>query len=283
MISFTTTANVLRVLHHAHHIEMCAYVLRSKEVLDALEFAAQHQAHVSVRLEAHPYADPDGKLAKLNRDVVEKLQTAGVHASLADVANRRANHMKAAIVDGVAFLDDRNWPLDRRNVVVKDDAPRDVRTIHNALHGKPISTTALAVTKGSALAQEVAMLHGRATHSAVSIETESFTAGSAPYGAIKALARAGVDVRLLLCKEDAKPAMLSAARALARDGVTVRFTQAAEKFAVARDRGWIGSANATFGRAGQIDWGLRLSNPALCKTLQKRFDRTWRCAKPLDA
>ncbi len=188
--------------------------------------------------------------------------------------------MKAAIVDGVAFLDDRNWPADRRNVVVADSDANDVQVLHDAMHGKTYSAGAVAVTKGAALFQEAGVLAAdvRAGRS-VCMQSESFTAGSPPYGELKALARSGVHVKLLICENDLKEASFVAARALARSGVAVRVTDASEKFAVAGTRAWIGSANATYGAQNQIDWGMQIKDAHVCKELQARFDSTWRHAK----
>ena len=271
-------------MRRAHDIEFCTYLLRSKRMVRALEFAAQRGSRVRVQLEAHPYADTDGKLATINRDAVAELRAAGVNARLVDRAGDRPNHMKAAVIDGVAFLDDRNWPADQRNAVVADDNVGDVRELHEALHGKVTGDGELAVTKGRALAQETGvLLEARHTRRGVCVETESFSAGAGPYAAIKALALSRAHVRLLISANDCKKTTMFAARSLARDGVEVRLTHAAEKFAVAGDRAWVGSANATYGRADQLDWGVRVDNARLRRQLQDRFDLTWRYASPVMA
>ena len=250
-------------------------------MMRALEGAAKAGSHVKVRLEAMPYADKGGRLARLNRDTVAKLRATGADARLVDRFGRHLNHMKAAVVDGVAFLDDRNWPTSSRNTIVADDDQRDVRVVRDGMRGKVESTPTVAVTKGAALSQEAGLLSTAGRQRGVSIETESFTAGTAPYRAMQKLALREVPVRLLICEHDLKPATLGAARALARDGVTVRVTRSAEKFAVAGDRAWIGSANATYGRDDQIDWGAKITVPAVCTQLRARFNSTWRYARPL--
>ncbi|MBV8689919.1 MAG: phosphatidylserine/phosphatidylglycerophosphate/cardiolipin synthase family protein [Candidatus Eremiobacteraeota bacterium] len=285
MISLTTTAHVVQQMRKAQRaIEFSAYILRSGQIVQALQNTVKHGAHVRVQLEAHPYADSDGKLAKINRDAVSKLRRAGVHAQLADVSGQRGMHMKAAIVDGMAFLDDRNWPADRRNIVIADDDRGDVHALREALHGKATPGGALALTKGRALARETTvLLSAKQTRDRVSVETESLTAGTAPYAAMKALARSGRCVRLLICSDDLRPAAIYAARALLRAGVDVRLTHAAEKIAVAGSRAWVGSANATYGQAQQTDWGLCLHSRRICKQLQVRFDSTWQHANALIA
>ncbi|MBV9737263.1 MAG: hypothetical protein JO177_03745 [Candidatus Eremiobacteraeota bacterium] len=281
MISFTTTAGVIQSMRRAHYIELTAYVLRTKRMLRVLEGAAKAGSRVKVRLEAFPYADPNGRLAQLNRDTVAELRAAGADAELVDRSGRRADHMKAAIVDGVAFLDDRNWPMGPRNTIVVDNDRRDVGVIRDAMGGTTENLRNIAVTKGAALSQEASVLSTDAVQRGASVETESFTAGTAPYRAVKLLALRGVPVRLLISKNDLKRGTLAAARALVRDDVAVRITGSAEKFAVAGDRAWIGSANATYGRDDQIDWGITTTDRTLCPQLQARFNSTWRSARPL--
>jgi phosphatidylserine/phosphatidylglycerophosphate/cardiolipin synthase-like enzyme len=268
-------------MHRAHRIELSAYVLRSKSMVRALEGAAKAGARVKVRLEATPYADKGGRLARLNRDTIAKLRATGADARLVDRFGGHLNHMKAAVVDGVAFLDDRNWPMSAGNTIVADDDQRDVHVVRDAIRGKIDNPHNVAVTKGAALSQEAALLSARGSRRGVAVETESFTAGTAPYRAIRQLALSGVPVRLLICEHDLKRGTEAATRALARDGVTVRVTRSAEKIAVASDRAWIGSANATYGRDDQIDWGATITDAVLRARLQARFNSTWRYARPL--
>ncbi|MBV9148694.1 MAG: hypothetical protein JO024_02425 [Candidatus Eremiobacteraeota bacterium] len=281
MISFTTTSDVIQRMRGARRIELSAYLLHSKRMVRALESSACNGSRVSVRLEARPYAGADRRLARLNRETVAEMRSAGVDARLVDRFARRPYHMKAAIVDGVAFLDDRNWPMGARNTIVADNDRREVGVIRDAMRGKTENLRNIAVTKGAALSQEASVLSTDAVQCGASVETESFTAGTAPYRAIKLLALRGVPVRLLMSKNDLKRGTLAAARALVRDGVAVRITGSAEKFAVAGDRAWIGSANATYGRDDQIDWGITTTDCTLCPQLQARFNSTWRSARPL--
>ena len=44
-------------------------------------------------------------------------------------------HLKAAVCDGVAYLDDRNWTKRGPEIVIADDAPDDVALVRDALAG----------------------------------------------------------------------------------------------------------------------------------------------------
>jgi len=284
MLSLTTTAGVMRTMRGARCIELCSYVSPSKWMLRSLEAAAANGARVRVRLEALPYGDRTGQLARENRRAVSDLRAARVDARLGDRSGRHPNHMKAAVIDGVAFLDDRNWPSDPRNLVVRDGNRHEVSAVRSAMHGRVIPAGTLAVTKGVALSQEATLLSDDSrTRGAVDVQTEAFTAGTAPYTALKRLAACGVPVRLLISRRDLRPAAIGALKVLARCGVTIRATDAGEKLTVCEGGAWIGSANASFGGSDQIDWGARMEGRAVCKALAEHFEANWSRARPLEA
>ncbi|MGC1380012.1 MAG: hypothetical protein WA814_03170, partial [Candidatus Baltobacteraceae bacterium] len=72
---------------------------------------------------------------------------------------------------------------------------------------------------------------------------------------------------------------------LARDGVSVRLCRDSEKLAVAGDRVWLGSANATvaFGASDEIDWGAATSEPTIVCAARDRIEAAWAAAKELRA
>lgn len=284
MVSFVATSDVVHALHEARSIALGAYALRPGQMLRALEAAASAGAKVEVSLEGRPYADPTGSLARANRHAIACLRAAGADARLVDRDGTRPAHIKAAVVDGVAFLDDRNWPSGGGNTVVRDDDPRDVSVVRAAVRGYTAADRTLVTDKRAALRQEARVLEGALqTHGEASVESESFTAGTQTYTMLKALAGSGVSVRLLVAQRDVKPGSLGALRILQRAGVAIRLGDATEKLAVGGRQGWIGSANASHGTANQSDWGLRITRRTLRTELLARFDTNWMRAKPLAA
>jgi len=85
---------------------------------DALIRAAERGAHVAVTLQADPYRNPDGK--RDNREAARLLSTAGAEVTLLP-STRAPFHLKAAVCDGVAYLDDRNWTARGPEMVIADD------------------------------------------------------------------------------------------------------------------------------------------------------------------
>lgn len=254
-------------------------------MLNALEEAARRGARVTVRLEGCPYADASGGLARENRQAVKALRGLGADAKLADTNARNgpALHMKAAVCDRVAYLDDRNWPA-RGDTIVRDDFRADVAAIESAAlaHGT-IHTREVWTNKRDALWAERRLLSSAAHAKRVDVESESFGSGSGVYGALKALAQSGVSCRLIVARRDLNAKSKRALASLAQAGVAVRVSESDEKMAIADGkRAWIGSANATssFKNGDQIDWGLRTDAPDVLKHLSRRFEATWRAAAP---
>ena len=284
MISLAATSDVVHAINGARNIALCAYALGSGRMRRTLEAAAKSGAKVEVRLEGRPYGDVAGRLARANREVIARLRQAGADARLVDRDGKRPWHMKAAVVDGVAYLDDRNWPTSEDNTIVRDDDPHDVNVVRAALEGYARADRALATNKGNALRLEAGVLkRALQTRTATCVESESFTAGTATYKTIKALARAGVPVRLLVAQQDLKPATRGALAALQRAGVAVRRSGDSEKLAIGTSQAWVGSANASYGNADQIDWGLRVTSRVMVADLRARFESNWAHAKPLAA
>ena len=255
-------------------------------MLDALEDAARRGARVTVRLEGYPYGDTSGALARENRQAVKALRGVGADATLADTNARNgpALHMKAAVCDRVAYLDDRNWPV-RGDTIVRDDFRADVAAIESAALGRgTVHTREFWTNKRDALWAERRLLSAHAKR--VNVESESFGAGSGVYGALKTLAQSGVACRLIVAQRDVNTKSKRALASLAQAGVAVRVSESDEKMAIADGkRAWIGSANATssFRNGDQIDWGLRTDAPDVLRHLNRRFAGTWKAAAPFSA
>jgi len=285
MISISSQKQVLRAIGSARSVLLTAYTLRPSPMLNALEAAARRGARVTVRLEGCPYGDTSGALARENREAVKALRGLGADATLADTNARNgpALHMKAALCDRVAYLDDRNWPV-RGDTIVRDDFRADVAAIESAALGRgTVHTREFWTSKRDALWAERRLLASAAHAKRVNVESESFGAGSGVYGALKALAQSGVSCRLVVAQRDLNAKSKRALASLAQAGVAVRVSESDEKMAIADGkRAWIGSANATspFQNGDQIDWGLRTNAPDVLRHLNRRFAETWRAATP---
>jgi hypothetical protein len=69
-----------------------------------------------------------------------------------------------------------------------------------------------------------------------------------------------------------------AIRRLREAGVDVRVSAGTEKLCVAGERGWVGSANATYAGFPMRDWGLQTRDPTLLAALEARFESNWAMA-----
>jgi phosphatidylserine/phosphatidylglycerophosphate/cardiolipin synthase-like enzyme len=280
VIGSSSLAALLSAIEGGRSIVLASSLLHEGRLVSALEAAGDRGASVSVELEDAPYAgDPAVRahLAEQNRDVVRALCGHHVAAHLRD-ANEAPLHLKAAIVDGVAYLDDRNWPERGGDSIVTAGDARDVAALRAALDGRPRSGPHLATCKTDALALEAGVLAAAPPHGAVVCETESI-GGSPVVDALCARARLGERVRVLVDKhavragKNVPPA--AALRRLALAGAEVRVCDGGEKFALAGGQAWLGSANATSGDANALEWGVRTKSPALIERLQGRFEVRW--------
>lgn len=282
MIRTASTRQVVSAIERGHTVLLSAYVLRPGELLNALEAAARRGAQVAVRLEGRPYAGSDEKeaarLAAQNRCAVAQLRAAGGDAALVDTgdADGPPLHLKAAVCDGVAYLDDRNWPGDGADTIVCDDFRADVAATEGALlHTNAPPAKWFWTDKAQALAGETRLLYGARQARQVDVESESFGRGGA-YGALKQLAAAGVHCRLLVAQRDVNPKSRQALEDLERAGVQVRAGDFDEKMAILDGaRAWTGSANATYGYQNQTDWGVRTDSPEVVSALQSHFNAHW--------
>lgn len=266
-ITLETTAGFTAALATAHRIGLSSYTLHPGAVLGALDAAARRGADVRVRLDGNPLG---AKLLHDNAAAVAELRAAGADAALTG-PDEPALHMKAALVDGVAWLDDRNWAGTANERIVRVDDPREVAT-----------------TKAEALAREADVID-RAGGAELDVESESFGNG-AIYRALLRRAEAHLPTRLIVAGREAAEPRNGAERTclahLTALGVEVRTGDRRahdlnDKLAVSAAAAWVGSANATYdgGPAGkQRDWGIATERPDVVDGLRAAFERNWAVA-----
>jgi hypothetical protein len=283
MMTLSSTNELLAKIDGARDVSLMAYTLPAGRVLDGLTAAAKAGAHVRVRLEGYIYKD-DGSVGTANAAAIAKLRAAGADAQLVHARKNARDatlHCKAALVDGTLFLDDRNWPDDGGDTIVRDNFPRDAQIVADAVDGKQDRPTPFfSVAKRSSLASESRLLCEAHAGEDVIVESESFGANNRVYKAIDDAARAGAHVRLLVSSRDLQSNAneRGALEKLAADGVGVRVCDADEKLAVVEaTRGWVGSANATvaFDHPDQLDWGARTDALPIVSHLRRAFDQRW--------
>lgn len=291
MIALQTAAGFVSAVEHARTILLTSYSLHPGSVLGALEAAARRGAAVHVRLERDPLDDAAATLHRANAAAVAALRAAGASAELTG-PNEPALHLKAAVVDGVAWLDDRNWAGGAAERIVRDDRADDVAAVASALAGGPGAGRDLATTKAGAQQLEASVIR-TAGAAPLAVESESFGNG-AIYSALLARARSHEPTRLIVAGREAAQAGNRTERAhlahLAALGVEVRAGDPKhdlnEKLAVGGSGGWVGSANATSARGAageQRDWGLTTREPGVMDGLRAAFERNWSAARPWTA
>jgi phosphatidylserine/phosphatidylglycerophosphate/cardiolipin synthase-like enzyme len=277
---------MLEALRSARHITFSAWFLRDGPVLRELEDAAGRGADVRVRLDGFLWgAKPE--LAAGNRRAVKALRAAGADAS---IVHKTASdgpdlHLKAAVCDGRAYLDDCNWNMSG-DTVVRDTTPSHVRALEQAASWHDTARTGpLSLTKGDALDAEHRTLAYVPHCGEAVVETEDLHR-SAVTSALRNLAAHHVRCRVLVSANALKrdPKTRQTALSLQKAGVDVRSTQSSEKLAVlGTKRAWIGSAQATstYLDADEIDWSLTRTNANFVRTLHARFDSHWRASMPV--
>jgi len=290
VIALDTAAGFIGTLGNAHRIALTAYTLHAGRVLGALEAAARRGADVRVRVEGDPLDDAAGTLHRANVAALAALRAAGAHAE-ATRPGEPVLHLKAAVVDGVAWLDDRNWAGGGAERIVRDTDAADVAAVASAVAGGPGADDHLATTKAGAQQLEAGMV-ARAGDAPLALESESFGNG-AIYNALLHRAEAHLPTRLIVAGREVAQAGNRTERAhlarLAALGVEVRAGDPRrgdldEKLAVAGGEAWVGSANATYARdayGAQRDWGLATREPGVVDGLRAAFERNWAAARPL--
>jgi PLD-like domain len=284
MVSLSSTASMIRAIDTAGNVTFSAYVMRRQSAVEkALMRAAARGARVSVRLNGyfnahngtpHMYAD--------NVEAVAALKDAGVDARLVHSADNDgpALHIKAAVCDRIAYLDDCNW-IGSDETVVCVDGKADVKAIRKAASYVQPKAHVVQLSKAPAIKSEAALL--RSSPGGADVIAEEL--GKSPVlNALKKLARAHGKVRLLISPGGAKGTYRDAVQQLIGAGAQVRVSGRTEKFAVSRDgRAWLGSANPTSIKVdgNQFEWGLRTQDSKIVRALESRFNSVWRDAYPL--
>ena len=243
----------------------------------ALEAAADRGACVVVRLDGHPTFGHSGSGDGFAQTIVRDLVAHGVRVETTGPSDPPA-HLKAAVIDGVAFLDDRNWASRGEETIVRDDEPADVSAIRKAIAGRPAACGSVALEKRAALAAEAATI-ATAPGDSVDIASESF-GGCAVSAALVARAASGTHVRLevdaQVLASDRSGRERTLLAHLAAKGVEIRAVSTNAKMAVCGNRAWLGSANATYAPGPMSDWGLSTSDPAIVDALRATFAREWK-------
>jgi phosphatidylserine/phosphatidylglycerophosphate/cardiolipin synthase-like enzyme len=300
-IALSSIAAFTAAVVNARSVEFASYTLGDGAVRDALETAARAGAHVRVRLERDPFADPAATLHRTNAKSLARLAAAGADAA-STAPGEPLLHLKAAVVDGVAWLDDRNWAGGGSpETIVRDDDPADVRALAAVLTGgaqppdAADATPSLALTKASAQRLELGVV-AAAANAPLALASESFGSGAVE-SALTARAKAGLPTRLLVAGREAAQPGISGNREraclakLAAAGVVIRVADSRradgdEKLAVTDGRAWTGSANATYAGGSsreQREWGLATSEPRIVDGLRRAFESAWLAARPLPA
>jgi hypothetical protein len=290
MIALDTAAGFVRTLENARSVALTAYTLREGRVLDALVAAAQRGAEVRVRLERDPLDDAAGTLHAANAATIGALRAAGASAEVTE-PGEPVLHLKAAVVDGVAWLDDRNWASGGAERIIRDTDADDVAAVTSAVAEGPGADGHLATNKSGAQQLEGDVI-ARAGSAPLVVESESFGNGTI-YNALLHRAQAHLPTRLIVAGREVAEAGNRTERShlahLAALGVAVRVGDPKrgdldEKLAVAGADGWVGSANATYARGdagAQRDWGLATREPGIVDGLRSAFARNWLAARPL--
>ncbi len=274
-ITISSSADVFARIGAAHDVAFGAYILPGGPMRDALVAAARRGAHVAVTVQADPFCDRSGALARANAASAAVLTSAGAQVTLLP-STQVACHLKAAVCDGVAYLDDRNWPARGGDTVVADDDPRDVGLVRDALAGHGGSDDVLTTRKDVAV-QRAADLIDAAGDAPVVVATESFS-GGAVSAALRRHAERGAPTTLVV---DGRARMMKPSErhlldGLAQAGVRVRTSDADEKLVLAGDAVELSSANATstYGERGeQLEWGVVSRDPALVARVRETVAR----------
>lgn len=282
MLRPSSTSEMLAAMNRARAVTFSAFTVGRGAVLRSLRSAALRGADVTVRLNGCFKHGGTVRMGEQNRSAIRMLRRLGADARLIHTgdADGPAMHLKAAVCDSVAFLDDRNWIAGADNTVLRDDSPRDVAAIRAAASGHvPPRAAGPALDKYDALRAECTVLSA-SPGDHIEVATESIGCGSLVYGALQAAA--GRHPKLLISSYGLHGRDGMDARRLASYGVRVRVSHSCEKFALNQSRCWIGSANATSPHLNNsVDWGASSRSATLIKTLRSRFAAEWKQARPL--
>jgi PLD-like domain len=273
VVPFTSVTSAIT---SAHSVCLSAYVFTTA-MYTALDTAAKSGEKVTVVLPNEEKSSDTTDAAQLTKDGATVVWDPGSPAD-------HPLHAKLAVVDGVAYLDGRNW--DTTDVTITDGNAADFAAIENALNLNPTSSTNLDTLKSVAIAREDAFITGAAPKTGVTVQfmSESFGSDANTVTALENAAKAGATVQVIVLSSDesgnsTEEAALTAMKA---DGIAIRLNPAggSEKMTVisSQSTAWFGSANATSSTAttdNYIDWGMTVTNASVISSLQSYFTTTW--------
>lgn len=274
IVPFTTFTSTLSA---GHSVCFSAYVF-STDSFNALDAAAKAGATETVVLPQEESGLDSAKAATLQSDGATIVWDPG------SSGGDNPLHAKLAIVDGIAYLDGRNW--DSTDVVIDDGTSADFTPIENALNLNPTSSTNLDTLKSNSLAREVSYINGGTYSSSVTLRymTESFGTNPDVNAALEAAAQSGATVKIIVLKSDESGNTTEQAEltTLKNDGAQIRLNPAggSEKVSLLSNSssGWFGSANSTKDTTtstNYIDWGMTVTDATVLSSLSSYFDTTW--------
>lgn len=290
-----TTANTIAVvpfstfssaLSAGTTICFSAYVFTS-ESFQALDTAAKNGANETVILPQEEYSDDASDANQLAAD--------GAHVIYDQGTSTPPLHAKLALVNGMAYLDGRNW--DTSDVVIADTYAADYTAIQNALALDPTSSTNLDTLKSIALAREANMITAAANGGSLSgvtirFMTESFSSGASNViSALESAAQAGATVEVVVLSSyvqgnSGEMSLLTTLQSPPYNmSVRLNPNSGSEKMTLISNQttGWFGSSNATSSSSqsdNYIDWGLTVSDPTVLSDLQSYYDMTYAASTP---
>ncbi len=273
--TIVSEASFESIVKAGHSIRFSTYVLSPTSSLEAaLVSAAQGGASVTVDLPSDSYVKSLGNVYQEDQQSATNIQNAG-GTVLWDAGTQSPPmplHAKLAIVDGVAYLDGRNW--DSTDVIISETGSADLTAIGNALALTPTDSTALDTIKQDALSLETTFI-SNAKGTTIDYMTESFGAGNVA-NALIARAQAGATVHVIVLSSDVSQTEKTTLTQLQQAGADVELNpgSGSEKMAIIGGAAWFGSSNSTTGAATQIDWGTVLTSTSVLNALQSNFNST---------
>ena len=190
-------------------------------------------------------------------------------------------HCKAAVVDDTLFLDDRNWPDDGADTIVRDTFASDAQIVRDAVDGKEDRPTPFfSVAKRESLASESRLLRER-TRGRRRDRRERIVRGEQSrvqgdrYCRARRRARTPARERARLQGNANEQGAL---KKLAADGVGVRVCDADEKFAVikARADGSVQPMRRSHSIIPTNSIGARApTRPQSCHICADAFEKRW--------
>jgi PLD-like domain len=273
VVAFTTVTNAISA---GHEVCLSAYVF-TDAMFDALDAAAKAGAKVTVVLPNEEKSSDTSDATTLQTDGATIVWDPGSPTD-------HPLHAKLALVDGVAYLDGRNW--DTTDVTITDGVAADYAAITNALNLNPTSSTNLDTLKATAISREDAFINASGAKSGVTLQfmSESFGSDTTTVSALEAAAKAGATVQVIVLSSDesGNTTEIAALNAMKADGVQIRLNPAggSEKMTLISNQStaWFGSANATDSTTSTdnyIDWGMTVTSSSVISTLQSYFTSTW--------